>query len=117
VVAAGAATLFAELAVIRYVPGQVRILGYFTNLVLLAAFLGFGVGMLGARRPGAPRLGRWAPFALLAVVASAWLGSRLHVLPSPSDFLFVEHDTAGRWISLPVFLSAAFVALAAAWSG
>lgn len=46
VVAAGAAALFVELALIRYVPGQVRVLGYFTNFVLLAAFLGFGVGII-----------------------------------------------------------------------
>src|SRR4029077_13995359 len=50
VVAAGAATLFVELALIRYVPGQIRVLGYFTNFVLLAAFLGLGIGMIAAQR-------------------------------------------------------------------
>jgi hypothetical protein len=46
---AGVASLLVELTVIRYLPGQIRVLGYFTNFVLLAAFVGLGVGMLGAR--------------------------------------------------------------------
>ena len=50
---AGAATMVNELTVLRYVPGSVRVLGYFTNFVLLAAFVGLGVGMLASRRwPG-----------------------------------------------------------------
>jgi len=48
--AAGAASLFVELALVRYMPSEVRVLGYFTNFVLFAAFLGLGSGMmLGAR--------------------------------------------------------------------
>lgn len=41
--------LFLELVLIRYLPSQVRVLSYFTNLVLLASFLGLGCGSLLAR--------------------------------------------------------------------
>ena len=38
--------LFFELALIRFIPSNVRIIAYFISLVLVAAFLGMGVGML-----------------------------------------------------------------------
>ena len=39
-----------ELALIRWLPTQVRVLAYFPNVVLLSAFLGLGLGCLLARR-------------------------------------------------------------------
>src|SRR5207249_2126579 len=41
-----------ELALIRWMSGQIRLVAYFSNLVLLAAFLGMGLGIaLGRKRP------------------------------------------------------------------
>ena len=37
--------LYAELLCIRWMPAHVRFLSYFTNFILLASFLGLGVGM------------------------------------------------------------------------
>ena len=42
--------LFFELLCIRWIPSYVRYLSYFTNFILLASFLGIGLGMLAARR-------------------------------------------------------------------
>src|SRR3984893_4528096 len=42
--------LFFELLCIRWVPSYVRYLSYFNNFLLLASFLGIGLGMLSARR-------------------------------------------------------------------
>ena len=42
----GFLTLFLELALIRYLPGNIWNLGYFPNLVLLAVFIGMGFGFL-----------------------------------------------------------------------
>jgi spermidine synthase len=42
--------LFFELICIRWVPAHVRLLSYFMNFILLAAFLGIGVGILAGRR-------------------------------------------------------------------
>src|SRR5215213_10159976 len=44
------AILFFELICIRWVPAYVRYLSYFSNFILLATFLGVGVGILTARR-------------------------------------------------------------------
>ncbi|MBI3551684.1 MAG: hypothetical protein HY077_04140 [Elusimicrobia bacterium] len=42
----GFLTLFLELVLIRYLAGNIWNLGYFPNLVLLAVFIGMGVGFL-----------------------------------------------------------------------
>src|SRR5215831_18538213 len=49
--------LCAELLCIRWMRAHVRFLSYFTNFILLASFLGLGVGILSARRklPLGPR--------------------------------------------------------------
>lgn len=113
VAAAGAVTLFVELALIRYIPGQVRVFGYFTNFVMLAAFLGLGLGMLAHRRwPGA-RLGRFAAVAVLAVVALAEGGARLNVLPEAEQFLFLEYSEDRTSIPLLPFLAGSWAMLAA----
>ncbi|MEK7165236.1 MAG: hypothetical protein AAB874_00305, partial [Patescibacteria group bacterium] len=38
--------IFLELSLIRFIPAYVRYLGYFTNVILLGAFLGIGIGCL-----------------------------------------------------------------------
>ena len=43
--------LFFELAAIRWFAATVVFLTFFTNIVLLACFLGMSVGLLAARRP------------------------------------------------------------------
>src|SRR5688572_4545392 len=44
--------LVLELAIIRWMSSQIRIVAYFSNVVLLASFLGMGLGVaLGTRRP------------------------------------------------------------------
>jgi Spermine/spermidine synthase domain len=43
-------SLFLELALIRWTSSNIFYLGYFTNFVLLASFLGIGMGFLLARR-------------------------------------------------------------------
>lgn len=65
--------LFLELALIRYIPAYVKVFGFYVNLVLIATFLGMGVGLL--RTDDASRL-RWIflpalPILLLAVRALA----------------------------------------------
>ncbi len=66
--------LFQELALIRWLPGQVRVLAYFPNLILLSAFLGLGVGCLRAGKSSL--LWLW-PASLGIVVLSAIAGSHI----------------------------------------
>ena len=58
--------LFVELALIRWVTANNVYVTKATNFVLLASFLGIGIGFLNAR-PGRDYL-RWTPVALLALV-------------------------------------------------
>ena len=59
--------LFVELALIRWSGSNIIYLSYFSNFVLLGSFLGIGVGFL---RANAKRnLFKWAPVALMLLVA------------------------------------------------
>jgi spermidine synthase len=79
--------LFQELALIRWLPTQVRVLAYFPNLILIAAFLGLGLGCLRAGRRSL--LWTW-PVSLLAVVAAAFALSRIiFTQHSASEHLFL----------------------------
>jgi hypothetical protein len=59
------AILVLELAMIRWLTTQIRVAAYFANLVMLAAFLGMGLGVGLARH--AARLARWSLPALAVV--------------------------------------------------
>lgn len=64
------AMLFFELLCIRWVPSYVRYLSYFNNFILLASFLGIGLGMLAARRTRF-----WfPPFPLLVLLLAVIVG-------------------------------------------
>jgi SAM-dependent methyltransferase len=78
--------LFLETAVIRWMPAYVRLLAYFSNFILLASFLGIGIGCLLASRRR--RLIAWFPLLLLAVVVAV---DRLRLevaIPSTSTIYF-----------------------------
>jgi hypothetical protein len=73
--------LFIELALIRWVPSSVRYMGYFLNFILLASFLGIGVGILSSRRQKL-----WfPPFPLLLFVLTAVISKFNFVLVIPSE--------------------------------
>jgi spermidine synthase len=62
--------LFLEVALIRWMPAYIRLLAYFSNFILLASFLGIGVGCLLAtsRR----RLFVWFPLLQAVVIGAAY---------------------------------------------
>src|SRR5436190_7689596 len=61
--------LFLELACIRWFPAHVLFLTFFTNIVLLACFLGMSVGCLAASRPSNYLLATPALLALAVLAA------------------------------------------------
>lgn len=80
----GLAALFWELALIRWLGGTIRVVAYFSNLVLISAFFGLGAGALLTRFP--VRLERLiAPLAGLAVALGLVFGGVLH--PNPASTL------------------------------
>lgn len=48
------AALFMELALIRWIPGLVHVVGFFANLVLIACFMGMGLGAATPQRSKEP---------------------------------------------------------------
>jgi SAM-dependent methyltransferase len=79
-----------ELALIRWMSGQIRILAYLTNVILISAFLGMGVGLVvGRTRPGL----RHATLPLLALLCiplafAERLGLTQMMFPDPSIHLW-----------------------------
>ncbi|MEO5705270.1 MAG: hypothetical protein ABIR64_09830, partial [Candidatus Limnocylindrales bacterium] len=65
--------LFVELLLIRWIPAEVRYIGFFSNFLLMASFLGIGIGILLGRRRSFDTVALF-PILLVAVV---WLISTL----------------------------------------
>jgi SAM-dependent methyltransferase len=87
--------LFLELACMRWFAAHVLFLTFFTNVVLLACFLGMSVGCLTAGRPR--NYLAWTPLLLVAALAGAhgvnWLRIHLH-----SMFIDVGHQAAPQMV-------------------
>ena len=88
--------LFLELLIIRWLSSEVQVLAYFKNFVLIACFLGFGLGCYLCRRPvSLPAL--LAPLIVLVLLVKApsrALHQLLTSLPSMIGRLS-EVDTRG----------------------
>jgi SAM-dependent methyltransferase len=76
-VLASALTLFAELALIRWVATEVRIFAYVKNLALLLCFLGFGLGCALSRQPARWLTAARAFLGLILVVRLPWLSAQV----------------------------------------
>jgi SAM-dependent methyltransferase len=60
--------LFVELLLIRWIPSEVKYIGFFSNFLLMASFLGIGIGLLLGRRGKLDTIA-FFPLLLVAVVA------------------------------------------------
>jgi hypothetical protein len=78
--------LFLEVALIRWMPAHVRLLSYFSNFILLASFLGIGVGCLLA--PARIRLFGWFPLLQAAVIAVVYFFRIEVAVPTSGDIFF-----------------------------
>jgi hypothetical protein len=108
--------LFVELALIRGTTAAVVYLSFFTNLVLLASFLGIGLGFLRARDDRDALV--WAPLLLAALlgfvlVFPVRIGPAIDRVP---QLLGLGHARAlPEWVSLPlIFVGVAAVMTAIA---
>jgi spermine/spermidine synthase len=103
-------SLYFELALIRWIPGTVHIVGFFTNLVLIASFLGLGLGMA---RSAPATASVWRFLFRLAVLAA--LLAIVHIvspevsLPNGADYGINEAVVnVGIGIPLPLVLIGVF---------
>jgi hypothetical protein len=101
--------LFQELALIRWLPSQVRVLAYFPNLMLISAFLGLGIGCLRAEQRSLFWL--WPLSLVILVCVFVSLGSVVFTQNSVSEHLWLLYynlpDTAPvvRGVELPIVLA------------
>ncbi len=105
--------LFVELMLIRWVPAEIRYIGFFSNFLLMASFLGIGLGILLGRK-GA-RFSLVAFPLLLIVVVGLVTQNQLNVDVKSQDELFfglAEHtaDTNPTILILAVVLVTAVMA-------
>ncbi|MDQ3493098.1 MAG: fused MFS/spermidine synthase [Chloroflexota bacterium] len=81
-----AAILFVELLLIRWIPANVRYIGFFSNFLLIASFLGIGLGILLGRH------GRHVSLSVFAVLLLFTVGlvirAQLNVQVQSDDELF-----------------------------
>ncbi|MCK9555113.1 hypothetical protein M0R36_04785 [bacterium] len=92
--------LFQELALIRWVAGQVRVIAYFPNLILLSAFLGLGLGCL--RSGNKPLLWLWPVSLLVLTVTAFFMGRIVFTQESYSEHLWLlYYDLPKSSIEIP----------------
>jgi spermidine synthase len=104
--------LFLEIALIRWMPAYVRLLGYFSNFILLATFLGGGLGCLLASRRR--NFIVWFPLAQIAVIlAVKYL--HLEVAIQSSSSIYFTSGTTDKIVSVEstLLLPLLFVMVAA----
>ena len=112
-----ALSLYLEVAVIRWLGAEIRLLAYFKNLVLLAAFLGLAIGfsLVNRKRSGNgsdtrftfPAL--WGVFAILVVAFALVSVSRPIFYPGGGDEFLWNVADLSFWLSLALFIASILV--------
>ena len=100
--AASALMLFVQLALIRWSGANLIHLSYFSNLILLASFLGIGLGFLRSRYQR--DMGRYAPIGLLIVVLFITYFPATIEVGGKDLIFFTEVTPSGlpSWVTLPL---------------
>ena len=111
-----ATLLFVELLLIRWVPASILYIGFFANFLLMASFLGIGLGILLGR--AGRSLPLW-PFALLLLgVVLVVTRNELNVRVNSADELFFGLTDASRaantnYVVLPLVVGLVAAVMAA----
>jgi SAM-dependent methyltransferase len=101
-----ASLLFVELLVIRWIPANVVYIGFFSNFLLIASFLGIGIGiLLGRARSRLPV----SPFSLILFgLVVVVLRAQLNIQLEPGDQIFygleLNHSADANFVVLPVLM-------------
>ena len=106
--------LFVELLLIRWIPANVIYVGFFRNFLLMASFLGIGVGILWGRDQRRIAISPFGPLllAVAVLVTQVQLGIQLR---SPDEIFFglAENTRADvNFLVLPVLVVLATVIMA-----
>jgi len=79
--------LFVELLLIRWIPAEVRYIGFFSNFLLMASFLGIGLGILLGRRFQLDSITAF-PILLVAVVLLVTTATLNIQVRDPNEIFF-----------------------------
>jgi hypothetical protein len=108
------AILYVELLLIRWIPANVKYIGFFSNFLLIASFLGIGLGILLGRNGASPRL---SPFAFLLAGVVALVGHlQLNVQVRSTEEIFFGLQESGaadlNFLVLPLVVTLVVALLA-----
>ena len=90
--------LFVELLLIRWIPANVIYVGYFRNFLLMASFLGIGLGILWGRDPNRVRVSPFGPLLLGLVILVTQFRVSIE-LTSPDEIFFGLSESKGADIN------------------
>jgi hypothetical protein len=109
-----ASLLFVELLLIRWIPANVIYVGYFRNFLLMASFLGIGLGILWGRDPRRVPISPFGPLLLLLVLLVTQFEVSIE-LQSPDEIFFGlgdYHSADINFLVLPALVLLATVIMA-----
>ena len=91
--------LFVELLLIRWIPAEVRYIGFFSNFLLMASFLGIGIGILLGRRRSLDTI---ALFPILLLADGDGTAARI---AEPIGWGFAWWGIVLYWLSAAIYLA------------
>lgn len=92
--------LYFELAAIRFIPSQIRYVGFFSNIILLASFVGIGLGTIFWQKIKIPSFSMPVGFLFFELV----IGALKYDLLVSSDQTIFFNTGFGRFAGEPTFL-------------
>ncbi|MBV9342182.1 MAG: hypothetical protein JO159_15020, partial [Acidobacteria bacterium] len=104
-------SLFMEMLMIRWISSEIRIFAYFKNFVLIACFMGFGLGCYLSRRKSNVLLMLVPMMVLTLVIQLPWAGLRTMIATLPA---FIAASAGTQLWSVPSGVSLLPLALATA---
>ena len=101
--------LFVELLLIRWIPANVIYVGFFRNFLLMASFLGIGVGILWGRDPKRIPISPFGPLMLALVVLVTQFRVTIQ-LGDPGEIFFGLAESSGADINFLVLPAVVVIA-------
>jgi FixJ family two-component response regulator len=101
--------LFVELLLIRWIPANVIYVGFFRNFLLMASFLGIGVGILWGRDPKRIPISPFGPLMLALVVLVTQFRVTIQ-LGDPNEIFFGLSESRGADINFLVLPALVMIA-------
>jgi hypothetical protein len=96
--------LFVELLLIRWIPANVIYVGFFRNFLLMASFLGIGMGILWGRDPARIPISPSGPLPLSLVLLVTQVRVAIY-LGSPDEIFFGLRESTGADINFLILPS------------